>query len=170
MNELGQLNNKFSLISKDVLAYIAGFLDGDGCILAQIVRGSDYRYKHTIRVSVTFYQKKSRHWFVIWLKSQLKGVGWIRIKKDGMCEYTITAFSDVEKLLKVLLPFLRLKRPAAVLVLKIIEALRVVKTEVDFIKVCQLVDEIADYTDSKKRVISALVVKNLILPVETQSN
>jgi hypothetical protein len=46
---------------KDSLSYIAGFLDGDGCVLAQIVRGSTYKYKHTIRVSITFYQKKSRH-------------------------------------------------------------------------------------------------------------
>ena len=50
---------------KDNLPYIAGFLDGDGCVLAQIVRGSDYKYKHTIRVSITFFQKKSRYWFIL---------------------------------------------------------------------------------------------------------
>lgn len=167
MKGLIHSNNKFSLISKDILSYIAGFLDGDGCILAQIVRGSGYKYKHTIRVSVTFYQKKSRHWFFIWLKSQLNDVGWIRIKKDGMCEYTISSFSDVEKLLNVLLPFLRLKKPTALVVLKILKSLKSIQTEADFIEVCRMVDKIAEYTDSKKRTVNALVVKNLILPVET---
>jgi hypothetical protein len=104
---------------------------------------------------------------MLWLKSQLNDKGWIRIKSDGMCEYTITSFADVEKTLISLLPYLRIKRPAAVVVLEIIKALKSVQTEADFIKVCFLVDKVAEYTDSKKRVISALTVKNLILPVET---
>lgn len=48
-------------ITSENLAYVAGFLDGDGCILAQIVPGKQYKHKFTIRVSVTFYQKIKRH-------------------------------------------------------------------------------------------------------------
>ncbi len=48
-------------IIKENLAYIAGFLDGDGCVLAQIVSGKQYKHKFTVRVSVTFFQKAKRH-------------------------------------------------------------------------------------------------------------
>ena len=41
--------------------YLAGFIDGDGCILAQIIRREDTRFKFGIRMSVTVYQKSSRH-------------------------------------------------------------------------------------------------------------
>lgn len=42
-------------------SYIAGFIDGDGSIIAQIVRREDYVRKFQIRVSVVFYQKTKRH-------------------------------------------------------------------------------------------------------------
>lgn len=34
-------------LSTEDLAYIAGFLDGDGSIFAQIIRGKQYRYGFT---------------------------------------------------------------------------------------------------------------------------
>jgi hypothetical protein len=40
-----------------VLAYIAGFLDGDGSIFFQLIRKPDYRFGFQIRPSVAFYQK-----------------------------------------------------------------------------------------------------------------
>ena len=42
-------------------SYIAGFLDGDGSIYAQIVRRSDYRLKFQIRVCIAFFKKTKRH-------------------------------------------------------------------------------------------------------------
>ena len=41
------------------LAYIAGFLDGDGSIMTQIVKNESYKYGYTIRISIVFYQKTS---------------------------------------------------------------------------------------------------------------
>jgi len=47
---------------KDIdLAYIAGFLDGDGSLIAQIVKGDNYKYKYGIRLSIVFYQYKKKH-------------------------------------------------------------------------------------------------------------
>ena len=43
------------------LAYIAGFLDGDGSIYAQIVKGDDYKYGFRIRISIAFFQKTTKH-------------------------------------------------------------------------------------------------------------
>jgi hypothetical protein len=55
------MQKRFNDLNKEQSAYLAGFLEGDGCILVQIVKGSQYKYKHTIRVSVVFYQKKDKH-------------------------------------------------------------------------------------------------------------
>jgi hypothetical protein len=42
-------------------AYLAGFVDGDGSILSQIVKREDYRYKFQIRISMLFHQKSKRN-------------------------------------------------------------------------------------------------------------
>jgi len=43
------------------LAYIAGFLDGDGSIVVQIVPDKTRKFKHYIRVSIVFYQNTRHH-------------------------------------------------------------------------------------------------------------
>ena len=65
--------------------YIAGFLDGDGSIFAQIIQGKNYKYNFRIRVSIGFYQHKSKHWFMLKLKKLLK-FGVLRIRKDNVSE------------------------------------------------------------------------------------
>lgn len=56
-----KMTNKINNLSKEDLNYLAGFIDGDGCILAQLVFREDYKYKFQIRVSIILYQKSSRH-------------------------------------------------------------------------------------------------------------
>lgn len=102
-------------------AYIAGFLDGDGSIIAQIVKGEDYIYKHRIRLSVVFYQRKDKHWFMLWLKSKLKH-GTIRIRPDGISEYTITGSNAVHSLLLSIRPYIKLKKNQLEIVLEILES------------------------------------------------
>jgi hypothetical protein len=52
---------KLKRLSPLELSYIAGFLDGDGSIYAQIIRRPDYRLRFQLRVSISFYQKTNRH-------------------------------------------------------------------------------------------------------------
>lgn len=160
-------NNQIKNLTQTQLAYISGFLEGDGCILAQIVKGP-YKYKFTIRLSITFYQKSSKHWFFLKLK-KLIGVGNITIKKDGVVHYTILGLNLIDKFLQLLFPYLILKKSLIILIFQIIKDLRIVKTEADFIEVCKLVDKVADYNYSKNRRITSLIVQNvLMLPVETK--
>lgn len=157
-----------SSLTREDLAYIAGFLDADGSILTQIVRGSAYKYKHRIRISLVFYQKKRYHWFLIWLRGKLK-MGNIRIKKDGMAELVILGNEPVRRFLVLLEPFLKIKKPLCRLVLNIIEDISKIDSEASFIEVCKLVDKTAEYTYSKKRTITSLTVQERIkLPVETE--
>lgn len=156
-------------LTENEKAYIAGFIDGDGCILSQIIKREDYKYKFQIRVSITFYQKKKRHWFILWLHKKLK-YGVIRIRNDNMSEYTITGFKLVKQVLILIYPYLMIKRPIAKLVFKIIEEVKTVESKEHFLEVCKLVDKIAHHTDSKKRKnTSELVELTLFPPVETDS-
>lgn len=147
---------KKTLTSLD-FAYIAGFLDGDGSIMAQIVRNEAYAYGFTIRLSVVFFQKTTNHWFLQQLKKQLK-YGTLRQRKDGMSEYAIVSGGPVEELLIALLPYLRLKKTLAKLILDIRKAKKEIKSASDFIDVCRLVDKTQSLTFSKRRSITVETV------------
>ena len=101
-------------------AYIAGFLDGDGCVMLQLVRRKDYVLGYQIRASIVFYQKTKHEHHLHWLKNYLRD-GYIRRRPDGMSEYTIVGFAAAKRVLELLLPHLRLKRKHAEIVLKVIQ-------------------------------------------------
>src|SRR3989344_3208871 len=91
-----------------IIAYVAGFLDGDGSIFFQIVPRADYRRKFQIRSSIAFYQKSTCPEILFWLK-KVFGVGYIRHRKTGMSDYTIVGSKQVLEILELLRPFVRVK-------------------------------------------------------------
>lgn len=145
------------------LSYIAGFLEGDGCILSQIVRRKDYKYGFELRLSVSFYQKATRYWFILKIRRYLNSLG-IRSnsgkKSDGMSYLTITGDNQVKKLLEMIYPYLLLKKRLARLTLDIINLKKTIKKEDDFIEVCKLIDKTSEYRDSKKKKITTLTVED----------
>ena len=167
-NTEGRFLNKMtrSMTNEDK-SYLAGFLDGDGSIHAQLIK-SKTKYGYHPRVSVVFYQKTTKHWFLMKLKKMI-GFGVLRKRKDGMSELTITGFTPVRNILINLTPFLKLKKRLAFLVLSIIEEYKRVTTTACFLEVCKKIDETARYTDSKKRKNTYSSVKNYLdSPVETE--
>jgi hypothetical protein len=155
-------------------AYIAGFLDGDGSIMAQLVSRKDYKLRYQIRVSVVFYQKAKHQEFLLWLKEQL-GYGYVRMRNDGMSEYTIVGLREVEYVLALLYPYLRLKKTLAASVLTIIgqHPPQRQMTAKKLVQLSKQVDRTALFNYSKKRtntslqVIAFLREKDLDIPVET---
>jgi len=100
--------------------------------------------------------------------SLFKPFGFISKRKSGMSEFTITERSAVKLVLTESYPYLKIKKPVSKLALEIIKDLELVQTETDFIKVCQKVDKVVEYTDSKTRKITTeIVALHLRLPVET---
>ena len=91
------------------------------------------------------------------LKKQLK-YGTLRQRKDGMSEYCIVSAGPVEELLLALLPYLRLKKTLAELVLRIRKDKKEIKSANDFIEVCRLVDQTQALTFSKKRSVTTETV------------
>jgi hypothetical protein len=152
-------------------SYIAGFLDGDGCIMAQLVKHKDYIYGFQIRVSIVFYQKSNHQEILSWLKSMLH-VGYIRQRNDGMTEYTIVGLREVKEVLLLLNPFLRLKKVLAQEVLKLIDTYPVKMTPSELLRLSVLVDNTAKFTYSKKRTntiesVKAFLKERNLFPVET---
>ena len=143
--------------------YLAGFLDGDGSIFAQLIRGKELKYKYRIRVSIGFYQNKRYSWFLKKLQKDLK-CGNIQEKTDGVVEYVITAADPVRNLLLQLKDCLVLKKRQANLVLEILEKKKQIESESDFLEVCRLTDKVAMLNYSKKRTITASDVKEVLFP------
>jgi len=159
-------------MTKEELIYIVGFLDGDGCIMVQLIFHKDYRLVYEIRPSIVFYQKTVNKDFLFWLKSKLK-VGYVRDRNDGMSEYTIVGVKRNILLLNQFLPFTRLKKKQIELALDILKQMpengRHMNAKLLY-KLSKEVDKFALLNYSKKRtntsqkVKEALVTKNLLIP------
>ena len=149
-------------LNQVLLSYIAGFLDGDGSIIAQIVQKGDMKWGFQIRLTVQFTQKLSRKIWLLKLKEDMK-YGYIR-ERGTVCDYVITDTKCVYEVLKHLQPFLRMKQKQANLVITIIERLPLTKHSQDkFIEVLHLVDHVGDLNDSKNRIHTAMSVQNALL-------
>jgi len=161
------------IVTNEEKSYIAGFLDGDGCIMAQLVRHKDYVFGYQVRVSIVFYQKTSHQEILSWLKSMI-GFGYIRKRNDGMTEYTIVGLRDVKEVLTFLYPFLRLKKVLAGQIIKLINSYPKKMTMNELIRLSYLVDKTAVFNYSKKRTNTAETVLAYLkscnlFPVETSS-
>lgn len=160
-------------ISHSELSYVAGFLDADGCVNAQIVPRQDYMLKYQIRVSITFYQKSQRYWILQYLH-KLLGIGSLRQRKDGMSEYSITNTKDVYAMCQLMMKHVKVKKPQCTLLSQILQQ-RIKKNDVhQFLQKCRLVDRFAALNDSKKRKIYTETVEKTLcslglyaIPVET---
>jgi len=152
------------MLSKLEISYIAGFLDGDGCIMLQLIYRHDYILGYQIRTSIVFYQKTINRSFLEWLKKKLI-VGYIRNRNDEISEYTIVGIKNVSKVLKFIKPYLRLKKPQAKLALKIIEKMPGTGRKMTpklLLKLSKLVDRFALLNYSKKRTNTSVKVKEFL--------
>ena len=148
-------------MNKEELAYIAGFLDGDGCIMLQLVYRKDYLLGYQIRASIVFYQKQQYKNFLVWLKEKLTD-GYIRDRNDGMTEYTIVGFKPVTRIIKLLKPYLKLKKQQAELVLKVISKMPGSGRQVTpkmLLSQAREVDKFARLNYSKKRTNTSFKVE-----------
>ena len=144
------------------LAYIAGFLDGDGSIFFQIVRRKDYKFGFQIRSTVAFYQKTKFVKILKFLKRIFKS-GYIRHREEGMSDYSIVDPKEVEKILISLQPYVVVKNKQLKLGLKILQKLKKYKSPKGFLEICKLVDKFSKLNYSKKRTITSKVVKDYFI-------
>ena len=98
--------------SKIDLAYIAGFLDGDGSLMLQIKKRKDGTKKFRFMSTICFYQDGNHEKFLHWIKKIL-GIGYLTRRNDGMSELRINGFKQVRDITKSLLPFIKFKKNQA---------------------------------------------------------
>lgn len=94
------------------LAYVAGFLDGDGSLMLQIKKRKDGILKRRFMCTICFYQDSRHEKPLHWIRSILK-IGYVSRRNDGISELRINGFEQVRNILKLLLPFIRFKKAQA---------------------------------------------------------
>lgn len=103
--------------SKTNLAYIAGFLDGDGSLMMQIKKRTDGIKKFRFMLTICLYQDSRHDKPLWWIKKQF-GIGYISKRKDHITELRINGFKQVRTILEELLPYIRFKRKQAIEIIK----------------------------------------------------
>ncbi|MFZ2303544.1 MAG: LAGLIDADG family homing endonuclease [Minisyncoccia bacterium] len=94
--------------SKIELAYIAGFLDGDGSLMLQIKKRKDGAIGIRFMSTICFYQDTRHEKTLYWIQEVL-GIGYLSKRNDGMTELRINGYKQVRDILKLLLPYIRFK-------------------------------------------------------------
>ncbi|PIU69137.1 hypothetical protein COS81_01245 [candidate division WWE3 bacterium CG06_land_8_20_14_3_00_42_16] len=152
-------------------AYIAGFLDGDGCVMFQLVKRKGYIFGFQIRASVVFYQKAGNENFMNWLKHKLRD-GYIRQRNDHILEYTIVGHRPAMRVLSLVAPYVFLKRKQVKLGLQLLKQLvekRERYTSQEFLKLCKQVDKISEFNYTKKKIHNFQEVKRYLSDKELLS-
>ena len=90
--------------------------------------------------------------------------GYIRHRKTGISDYVIVELNEVKRILKLLQPYVKLKKRHVELGLKIINKLKNKKSTKDFLEICKLVDKFKDINYSKKRTITYETVNKFLSP------
>lgn len=98
--------------SKTNLAYIAGFLDGDGSLMLQVKKRKSGKLKRRVMCTICFYQDTRYEKTLYWIRKVL-GIGYLSRRNDGMSELRINGYRQTKIILKNLLPYIRFKKKQA---------------------------------------------------------
>ncbi len=132
-------------------AYLAGFLDGDGSIYVRAKPNSTYRFGYQIAPAIVFFQSaKSKDSFE--KMCTLMPFGSLRERKDGVCEYTVQRLDDLEEMIRLVEPFVRLKKKQIALLKKVLDCKKREQNQAAFKKLLELVNAFGELNYSKKRI------------------
>ncbi len=94
------------------LAYIAGFLDGDGSLMMQIKKRRDGKQKIRFMLTICFYQDSRHEKPLFWIRDVF-GIGYLSRRNDKITELRINGFNQVRRIIGKLLPYLKFKKVQA---------------------------------------------------------
>ena len=120
---MGNTVGRLSKVSSENLAYIAGFLDGDGSIMLQMHRRISGKDIFRVKTVICFYQDKRHLKEIEWIKEVL-GCGYVYTRIDHICELRIEGFQRTFGILIQPQPYLKFKREQAKLLIDLIPKLQ----------------------------------------------
>ena len=138
------------------MAYIAGFLDGDGSLMLQVKKRKDGVSKKRIMATICLYQDSRHEKTLHWIRTVFS-IGYLSRRNDGMSELRINGFEQVNKILMLLSPFIRFKKLQAQALLKATRMLSEKRlhdfrpNELQKLIDCILIIQRNNYTSRKKR-------------------
>ena len=138
------------------LAYIAGFLDGDGSIMFQIKKRSDTSRGKRLMFTICFYQDTRHEKTLFWIKNVFS-IGYISRRNDGMTELRINGYDQTQKILSLLYPYLKFKKKQAKYFLRVLRILKkkkidsLTKKEKHNIANCLITARKQSYQSGKKK-------------------
>ena len=91
------------------LAYIAGFLDGDGSVMFQLKKRSDTPRGKRLMFTICFYQDTRHEKPLFWIRKKI-GIGYISRRNDGITELRINGYRRTKQILESLYPYIRFKK------------------------------------------------------------
>ncbi|MBI4158195.1 MAG: hypothetical protein HY505_01045 [Candidatus Yanofskybacteria bacterium] len=151
--------------SKIDLAYIAGFLDGDGSLMLQLKKRKDGKLKRRFMCTICFYQDSRHEKPLHWIKKVL-GIGYLSRRNDGISELRINGYKHVRDITKSLLTFIRFKKNQAQALYKAADLLARKKIDkltkanllklVDYINIIQINNYATKNKKSKKDLFKIL--------------
>ena len=119
------------------LAYIAGFLDGDGSLMLQIKKRKDgNKSKFRFMPTICFYQDTRHEKTLYWIREVFK-IGYISKRNDGMTELRINGYKQIREILTSLSPYVKFKKVQAKALQKACDIL--LKTKLKMLNKIQLI-------------------------------
>lgn len=94
------------------LAYIAGFLDGDGSIMLQVKTRTDTSRGVRFMATICLYQESRHAQPLKWMRDVFD-IGYLSSRNDGMTELRINGFASVKSVLEQLRPYILFKQKQA---------------------------------------------------------
>jgi len=129
-------------ISNIHYAYIAGFLDGDGTIMAIIERHKEKKFKFRVRISLEFTQHEDNIIILQCIK-KIIGSGSLSISNKRVWKLSVKNTKVLKEILKKLEPFVVAKTRQIILALKILNS--EVNTRNDLLRMGRLADRLSGF-------------------------
>ena len=138
------------LISQTQRSYLAGFLDGDGSIYAQLKPNKTYKYGFQIVYYIVLFQSQKNQNNFAKICAMIN-LGYLRVRKDGILEYIIGTQEGIKKFIELVEPYSIMKKPQLNILKRIIILKSKVKNQKDFKILARLIDNFRKLNYSKKR-------------------
>jgi len=127
-------------------AYLSGFLDGDGAIMAVVEKHQEKKFGFRVRIIIKISQRDREP--LMWFRDKF-GVGNIRSNTRSF-DWIIRNQIDAEKVLDLIMPYVKAKRKQTKIAKKLLELNQKVNSKEEFLVVARLADSLSKFNVRSK--------------------